>query len=61
MEAIISTLVAHHRVADITIEDPPMEQIIAAIYNQAADEESGIRDQGSEAAANAQPAAAGVS
>jgi ABC-2 type transport system ATP-binding protein len=32
MEAIISDLVAHHRVADITIEDPPMEEIIAAIY-----------------------------
>jgi ABC-2 type transport system ATP-binding protein len=32
MEAIISYLVAHHHVADITIEDPPMEQIIAAIY-----------------------------
>ena len=34
MEAIISALVGHHRVADITIEDPPMEQIIAAIYQQ---------------------------
>jgi ABC-2 type transport system ATP-binding protein len=36
MEAVISDLVAHHKVADITIEDPPMEQIIAAIYGQAA-------------------------
>ena len=34
MEAIISALVAHHKVADITIEDPPMEQIIAAIYGE---------------------------
>jgi ABC-2 type transport system ATP-binding protein len=32
MEATISDLIAHHRVADITIEDPPMEEIIAAIY-----------------------------
>lgn len=38
MERIISDLVAHHKVADITIEDPPMEQIIAAIYNKAAEE-----------------------
>jgi viologen exporter family transport system ATP-binding protein len=42
MEATISDLVAHHRVADITIEDPPMEQIIAAIYQG-----SGVGDQGS--------------
>jgi viologen exporter family transport system ATP-binding protein len=47
METIISTLVSRYRVADITIEDPPMEQIIAAIYTQAADEGSGVRDQGS--------------
>jgi ABC-2 type transport system ATP-binding protein len=61
MEAIISTLVAHHRVADITIEDPPMEQIIAAIYNQAEDEGSGLRAQGSGAGAEAQAVAGGVS
>ena len=36
MEAVIGRLVADYRVADITIEDPPMEQIIAAIYGQAA-------------------------
>ncbi len=47
METIISTLVSRYRVADITIEDPPMEQIIAAIYTQAADEGSGVGDQGS--------------
>ncbi len=39
MEAIISDLVAHHRVADITIEDPPMEEIIAAIYQAPRDPE----------------------
>jgi ABC-2 type transport system ATP-binding protein len=38
MEAVISDLVAHHKVADITIEDPPMEQIIASIYSQASSE-----------------------
>jgi ABC-2 type transport system ATP-binding protein len=35
MEAVISGLMARHRVADITIEDPPMEQIIAEIYGKA--------------------------
>jgi len=60
MEAIISTLVAHHHVADITIEDPPMEQIIAAIYNQAADAGAGTRDQGSDAAPEEQTVPAGV-
>jgi ABC-2 type transport system ATP-binding protein len=47
MEAIISYLVAHHRVADITIEDPPMEQIIAAIYQApSADERQQTTDDG---------------
>jgi ABC-2 type transport system ATP-binding protein len=46
MEAIISTLVSRYHVADITIEDPPMEQIIAAIYNQAAGAGPGARGQG---------------
>jgi len=41
MEATISDLVAHYRVADITIEDPPMEQIIAAIYQAAPAEDGG--------------------
>jgi ABC-2 type transport system ATP-binding protein len=49
MEAIISTLVSRYRVADITIEDPPMEQIIAAIYTQAADAEPGVGGQESRA------------
>jgi ABC-2 type transport system ATP-binding protein len=48
MKAVISTLVSDYHVADITIEDPPMEQIIAAIYNQAADQESGIGNRESE-------------
>ena len=43
MEEVISNLVAHHRVADITIEDPPMEQIIAAIYGEGPE----VGDQGS--------------
>jgi ABC-2 type transport system ATP-binding protein len=51
MESVISNLVAHHHVADITIEDPPMEQIIAEIYGKAANEGLGVRDQGLEKAA----------
>ena len=31
---VIGYLVAHHRVADISIGDPPMEQIIAQIYQR---------------------------
>jgi ABC-2 type transport system ATP-binding protein len=38
MKAVISALVSDYHVADITIEDPPMEQIIAAIYGQAANQ-----------------------
>jgi ABC-2 type transport system ATP-binding protein len=34
IEAVISHLVAHHSVADITISDPPMEEIIAQIYQR---------------------------
>jgi ABC-2 type transport system ATP-binding protein len=37
IEAVISRLVGQYQVADITIEDPPLEQIIAAIYAQPAD------------------------
>ena len=37
IEAVISRLVGRYQVADITIEDPPLEQIIAAIYAQPAD------------------------
>ena len=59
MAAIISDLVAHHRVADITIEDPPMEQIIAAIYETPqADERRRTEDGGqrlSSEQASAQP------
>lgn len=34
MEAVLSHIVRTASVADITIEDPPMEQIIAAIYGK---------------------------
>ena len=34
IERVISHLVANHRVADITISDPPMEEIIAQIYQR---------------------------
>lgn len=34
IEAVIAQIVAHHRVADITIADPPMEEIIAQIYGR---------------------------
>lgn len=33
IEQVMSALTKHYRVADITINDPPMEEIIAAIYN----------------------------
>ena len=36
IEAVIGRLVAQYQVADITITDPPLEQIIAAIYAQPA-------------------------
>jgi ABC-2 type transport system ATP-binding protein len=47
MKSIVGALMSSYDVADITIEDPPMEQIIAAIYGQ--EEESGVRSQESEA------------
>jgi ABC-2 type transport system ATP-binding protein len=34
IERVISHLVGRHRVADITISDPPMEEIIARIYQR---------------------------
>ena len=34
IDAVIAHLVAHYRVADITIGDPPMEEIIAQIYQR---------------------------
>jgi ABC-2 type transport system ATP-binding protein len=34
IDAVIAYLVAHHRVADITIGDPPLEEIIAQIYQR---------------------------
>jgi len=34
IERVISHLVANHRVADITISDPPMDEIIAQIYQR---------------------------
>ncbi|HEU5317284.1 MAG TPA: ATP-binding cassette domain-containing protein [Chloroflexota bacterium] len=34
IERVISHLVGRHRVADITISDPPMEEIIAQIYQR---------------------------
>ena len=37
IEQVISRLVGQYQVADITIEDPPLEQIIAAIYEQPAE------------------------
>ena len=45
IEAVISALVGNYHVADITIEDPPMEQIIAAIYGQAADMGAGTGEE----------------
>ena len=36
IETVIGRLVAQYAVADITIEDPPLEDIIAAIYGQPA-------------------------
>ncbi|MBI3977661.1 MAG: ATP-binding cassette domain-containing protein [Chloroflexi bacterium] len=32
IEAVVADIVAHCRVADVTIADPPLEEIIAAIY-----------------------------
>ena len=43
IDAVIAHLVAHYRVADITIGDPPMEEIIAAIYRAKGSQEA---DQG---------------
>ncbi len=34
IEMVIAHLVAHYRVADITISDPPMEEIITQIYQR---------------------------
>jgi ABC-2 type transport system ATP-binding protein len=34
IEAVVAHLVAHHRVADVTISDPPLEEIIAQIYQR---------------------------
>jgi ABC-2 type transport system ATP-binding protein len=34
IDAVISHLVAHYEVHDITIEDPPLEEIIAKVYGQ---------------------------
>jgi ABC-2 type transport system ATP-binding protein len=34
IDAVVAHLVAHHRVLDITISDPPMEEIIAQIYQR---------------------------
>jgi ABC-2 type transport system ATP-binding protein len=48
MKDVIATLVSRYHVADITIEDPPMEQIIAEIYGQgpqATDEGQATRDK----------------
>jgi ABC-2 type transport system ATP-binding protein len=34
LEPIIASLIQHSRILDMTIADPPMEEIIAAIYNE---------------------------
>ena len=34
IEAVVSQIVASCAVADITIQDPPLEEIIAAIYRE---------------------------
>jgi ABC-2 type transport system ATP-binding protein len=34
IDAVVSELLRHYQVQDITIENPPMEEIIAAIYRQ---------------------------
>jgi ABC-2 type transport system ATP-binding protein len=59
MEQIISALVSHHKVADITIEDPPMEQIIAEIYGQAAGAE-GKGQRAERSAEQSEPALSSV-
>jgi ABC-2 type transport system ATP-binding protein len=34
IDAVIGHLVAHYHVADVTISDPPLEEIIALIYQR---------------------------
>ena len=33
----LSEILSTHNVADIVVEDPPLEEVIAAAFNQAAD------------------------
>ncbi|GAA4855262.1 ATP-binding cassette domain-containing protein [Paenibacillus vulneris] len=46
LEKVLSHIVTHYRVVDVTIEDPPMEQIISHIYAREA--KYGSRDDGGE-------------
>jgi len=41
IEAVVAEIMARYRVADITITDPPMEEIIAAIYRESGCAEGG--------------------
>lgn len=44
MEQVIAALVATYRIADLTIEEPPLDEVIAAIY-AAAPRGSGVRSR----------------
>ena len=39
IDEVVSRLVARYAVLDMTVEDPPMEQVIAHIYQSAGSDE----------------------
>ncbi|WP_238323111.1 hypothetical protein [Gorillibacterium massiliense] len=39
MEDLLAYIVGNYRIADVTIEDPSMEEIITDIYSRGADKE----------------------
>jgi hypothetical protein len=59
MKQIIGAFVSHHTLADITLKDPPMEQIIAEIYGQAAGA-GGKRQRAESSAEQSEPALSSV-
>jgi ABC-2 type transport system ATP-binding protein len=50
VDLIVAHLVSRLRVADITISDPPMEEVIAGMYRRERGEGRGMRDAGETAA-----------
>ncbi len=57
LEPVIAAVMQHCHILDMTISDPPMEEIIATIYGQAHHEE--IVDRNAQVSVDVEPLAAG--